>query len=253
MDRIRQPLKLIQLTDTHIFPKTGQLFNGVDTAGTLKRTIEAVRAESVPADAVVVTGDVVHEPDEASYLRFRSLLNGITVPVYCLPGNHDDPELMAALLNERHISTQKSIETVFWQIILLNTCERDSDAGSLSDQELDWLQAELERSGNKFILICLHHHPVRIESPWMDAMMLKNGDKLFTHIRGYPVKGIVWGHIHQEYHASHEGVKLMGSASTCIQFVPRATAFGQNALPPAYREINLLADGTIDTYTHYLR
>ena len=43
--------------------------------------------------AVLVTGDLVQD-DPSGYLRFRSIFGSSQKPVLCIPGNHDEPDIM---------------------------------------------------------------------------------------------------------------------------------------------------------------
>jgi Icc protein len=61
------------------------------------------------------------------------------------------------------------------------------------------------------------------------------------------VRGLVWGHVHQRYDALRNGVRLLATPSTCAQFLPRAEQFAVDRMPPAYRTLELKADGSITT------
>src|SRR3954453_5341294 len=81
---------IVQLSDTHI-RKPGDLAEGrVDTAAALARAVAGGNALPQPADAVIVTGDLVDSGKPAQYQHLRALLAPLAGPVYLLPGNHDD-------------------------------------------------------------------------------------------------------------------------------------------------------------------
>ena len=52
--------------------------------------------------------------------------------------------------------------------------------------------------------------------------------------------------MHQVYDAGHDGIRLIATPSTCRQFLPHADEFAVDDRPPAYRCIELQADGGID-------
>ncbi len=60
------------------------------------------------------------------------------------------------------------------------------------------------------------------------------------------------GACHQPYDGERNGVKLMGSPSTCIQFKACQDKFGIDLTPPGLRWLALLPDGTIETGIEYL-
>ena len=245
-------INLVQLTDTHISPDPDALLAGVNTTDTLLDVINAVnRHENL--DLALLTGDLASEPSLKVYEKLAGILRRLELPVYCLAGNHDDPELMERLLNRANIGTANYLTGGTWAIILLNTHKPGSEGGYLSATELCRLDAALEGSRGKHVLVCLHHHPVSIRSPWMDAMALENSEALFRVLDPHDnVRGLLWGHIHQEFSMIRNGVLLLGSPSTCVQFLPQAEQAGVDARPPAYRTLTLAADGVIRTRVRWL-
>jgi Icc protein len=239
---------LVQLTDPHIFGDAEARFDGVDTSATLGTVVTAVNALAESPDAVLMTGDLVHEPEPGAYDRLARHLQDLHAPVFCLPGNHDDPALMHARLNMDGISTRRLVAIGDWLVILLDTWQRGTHAGRLSAAELNFLRDSLETSGRRAVLIALHHPPVSIGSPWMDAMGLENPQKLFAVLDAYPsVRGVLWGHIHQEFYQCRYGVDMYGTPSTCVQFRPGADHYVRHELPPGFRELFLRGDGSIDS------
>ncbi|MCI7718628.1 MAG: 3',5'-cyclic-AMP phosphodiesterase, partial [[Pasteurella] aerogenes] len=61
------------------------------------------------------------------------------------------------------------------------------------------------------------------------------------------VKGILYGHIHQEVDGEWNGYKVMATPSTCIQFKPDSNNFALDILQPGWREISLHPDGRISS------
>ena len=60
------------------------------------------------------------------------------------------------------------------------------------------------------------------------------------------VRGVIFGHVHQAFDEDYRGRRIIGTPSTCRQFKPRADDFEVDDRPPAYRQITLAADGSID-------
>ena len=247
-------IRLVQITDTHISTETGEQFENFDTRESLGRVIKAINAFETAPDAVLLTGDLVHEAGEIVYRKLLEQLTLIKAPVICLPGNHDDPVLMNKVLNAQNVSTDKVLSLDQWTVILLNTWIPDSHSGRLSEQELEFLDTTLAGNADKFILVCMHHPPVKIGSPWMDAMMLENPQSLFDIIDANPrVRGVIWGHIHQEFYIERNGMKLLGTPSTCVQFKPDTERFAKDVLPPAFRLLSLQRDGGMESKIFWVK
>ena len=245
-------INLVQLTDTHIAADPGELLADVNTTDTLLDVINAVNRRG-NLDLALLTGDLASDPSAEVYEKLAGILRRLELPVYCLAGNHDDPGLMERLLNSGNASTANFLTGGGWSIILLNTHKPGTDGGCLSATELSRLDAALERSRGRHVLVCLHHHPVSIRSPWMDSMALENSEALFRALDRYDnVRGVLWGHIHQEFSVTRNGVMLLGSPSTCVQFLPRAERAGVDDKPAGYRILTLAADGAIRTRVHWV-
>ncbi len=239
---------LIQFTDTHIQAGEGPHFEGIDTAASLAQVIDHAKRHHWPPDAVLMTGDLAHEPDAPAYERLLNLLAGIDRPVFCLPGNHDAPDIMHRLLRTALISTAKTILAGNWLIILLDTCLPGSEAGYLDEEELALLDSRLDGYRDRYALICLHHQPVPIGSPWMDRMGLTNADALFAITDRYnQVRGILWGHVHQEFMTWLGDALLLASPSTNVQFAPGAESYRRDDKRPGYRLLRLTTAGAIAT------
>ena len=246
-------IHVVQITDSHVYGSADQQFKGMHTATSLERVISAVNEAMEPPDLILATGDLVHDPTMEAYTNLSRILQSIQLPVFCLPGNHDRPAMMDDLLNTGTLSTCKSINCGEWEFCLLDSVLEDSEKGYLNPAELEYLQARLSVSTAEHMLICLHHQPLAIGSPWMDEMKVGNGDDLLQLISDKPqVKCVLWGHIHQEFTAQLGQVLMLGSPATSIQFKPDTQEFEIDVLPPAYRNLKLYRDGRIDSSVHWL-
>ena len=98
------------------------------------------------------------------------------------------------------------------------------------------------------MLICLHHNCLPVDAAWLQKHALVNSDTLLGLIDRHPqVKGVLFGHIHQDYHRERNAVLYLGSPSTCIQFHPSKNDFALDHCNPGYRWLELCADGLIKT------
>lgn len=244
--RAARTIRIAQLTDPHVFADAGERLRGVDTAAALDAVIDAIAAAG-DFDFALLTGDLVEHPSARSYGRLLEFLRRLEMPVFCLPGNHDDPALMEERLNGDGVSTANFINSGRWSLILLNSRRESEEGGRLAAAELDFLDQALARAARQHALVCLHHQPVRIHSAWMDAMRLANAAAFFEVLdRHDNVRGVAWGHIHQEFTARRNGALLLGCPSACLQFIPWSdTPRPASGQPPAYQVLELAEDGAI--------
>jgi Icc protein len=67
-----RPVRLLQLTDPHLYQDESRELYGVNTAATFRATLAKGLAESPgPLDAVLVTGDIAEDGLRGTYERFR--------------------------------------------------------------------------------------------------------------------------------------------------------------------------------------
>ena len=79
-------------------------------------------------------------------------------------------------------------------------------------------------------------------------MAVDNAEAFLAIIEKYPqIRGVVWGHVHQQFDGMYKDIKLMSSPSTCIQFLPNSKNFAVDDATPGYRWLDLHPDGRIET------
>lgn len=222
---------------------------GVDTEASLIETLEAALADGITPDMALLTGDLVQDPEPASYQRLARILDRLPCPAYCIPGNHDDPALMANCLVGKRIHYQSSIVLDTWHIICLDSSVRGSAKGHLAEAQLLTLESSLSEHPELNTLIALHHHPIPTGSNWMDTMQLQNSGAFLAILGAHSsVRGVVFGHIHQAMDTGHQGIRMLGTPSSCFQFMPGRDEFALDPLPTGYRWLELAAEGDIDTW-----
>ncbi|MGB6452157.1 MAG: phosphodiesterase [Steroidobacteraceae bacterium] len=240
-------LRLVQFTDPHLYGDEAGTLRGIATYPALVRAIEQARSHDWPVDAILVTGDLVQD-DPAGYANFRRALACLGKPVYCLPGNHDVPDAMRRELGGHPFVLGGSVDLDAWRIVLLDSTLPGSAGGRLSDRTLAELDTALAGAPGRHALVCLHHHPVAMSSRWLDRVGLDNPDDFFRVIDAHRnVRAVLWGHVHQCFDGLHRHVRLLGTPSTCTQFLPYADEFAVDPRPPAYRMLELRPDGTFRT------
>jgi Icc protein len=242
-------VRLVQITDTHLCRQRGGTLLGLDTDFSLNHVIELVLARHTELDMALATGDISDNGSEQAYERAGDYFDRLPAEVFWLAGNHDRRDLMEKVLG-REGRLVGAIAAGCWQVVMLNSQIPGEVGGELGAEELEWLQTCLEDAAGRehFTLICLHHQPVPVGSAWIDQQQLADSEAFFALIDRFPlVRGILWGHVHQQVDTERHGVKLMSTPSSCIQFAPHNDDFKVDDIAPGYRWLNLAADGSIET------
>jgi Icc protein len=238
-------LRILQLTDTHIYADSVGELLGINTLDSFQAVLRHFRETHWPLDLLLATGDLVHDASPRGYARMAGMLSGFGVPVLSLPGNHDKPGIMQAHLRAPGVYTQGVSDHGGWRFVMLDSVIPDAEGGHLRDEQLRLLDRALA-STDHHVLVCLHHQPVNVGSAWIDTMAISNPEAFFDIIDRYDcVRGILWGHVHQTYEGNRNGVRLMASPSTCVQFAPNVDDFEVDHEPPGFRILALHADGAI--------
>ncbi|WP_249678153.1 3',5'-cyclic-AMP phosphodiesterase [Pseudomonas abieticivorans] len=238
---------VVQLSDSHLFAEAEGSLLGMNTRDSLQRVIDTVLAEQPAIDLVVASGDLSQDGTLQSYQAFRDLSARINAPAHWFAGNHDEmPQMAQAAAGGDFL--EPVIDVGEWRITLLNSAVSGSVPGYLADDQLQLLAQSLSEAPDRHHLVCLHHHPVSIDCKWMEPIGLRNPHALFDVLDRFPqVKALLWGHIHQDFNSERNGVQLIASPSTCIQFKPRSEDFALDELAPGYRWLRLFNDGHLET------
>lgn len=245
----QQPIRIIQITDSHLFKdKDGELLK-INTHDTLTGVVKHIKTHEKQIDVVLATGDISQDHSAQAYKIFLELAGDLAPITRGLPGNHDTPEILDQVWGD--LATPVT-DIGNWRIVMLNTMVPQSNAGFLEQDQLNLLENAANQTPDKHILVALHHNPVPVGSKWLDTMMVANGHELFAIVAKLPnVKLMIWGHIHQEYHGTYNfggrHLPLLGCPSTCVQFAPGGKGFGVDQAAPGYRWIDLYPDGNVET------
>jgi Icc protein len=193
----------------------------------------------------LATGDLSEDASLVSYRELRRYFDLVGVPVLALPGNHDDPALLARMFPGSPVHDVEMSIHGEWQIIRLNSCMEGEVGGCLSGRTLEQLDNVLQSEAVRPKLVCLHHQPTAVNSPWIDKYPLFEPEAFLQLLGQSPaVKVVLWGHIHQVYQGQIGGIAMLGSPSSAINGRRDEQKFSPDSLGPAFRWLELEADGT---------
>ncbi len=239
-------IEVLHLSDTHIGASATLRLGACDPRHSLRRVCDNARGLAV--DFALLTGDLSNDATPAAYHCLAQQMARLATPDYALPGNHDDPQTMRAELARSCISCPTLIARGTWSLALLDSTVPGELAGTLSAASLRALAALSQHRPEIHLLVALHHPPVDLGSPWMDSMGLSNAPELWRVLHTLPqLRAVIWGHAHQNFDTYRRGVRLLGTPSTNVQFMPRVRAFAADKRAPGYRVLTLNDDGTIAT------
>ncbi|WP_203301712.1 3',5'-cyclic-AMP phosphodiesterase [Marinobacter sediminum] len=242
-----RPFRVLQLTDPHLMADASGELLGVNTRDSLDAVIaEAVKSHGQP-DLILATGDLAQDGSEQAYRAFGDRLQVFACGSAWLAGNHDESGVLRRVASEYQAHRRQIIQGG-WQCLLLDSSVPGQVYGELAPSELEFLETALAENPELPALITLHHHPVDVGCDWMQPIGLRNREDFWQIVDRFPqVKIVLWGHIHQEQGLNRNGVHLMATPSTCIQFTTGSSAFSVEPLSPGYRWFELMPSGEFYT------
>jgi len=226
---------LLQLSDLHIREPGRLAYGRLDTAPYLQQAVDSILRLPQQPDAVVITGDLTDFGRAAEYAHLRSLLAPLGMPVYLMPGNHDDREQMrASFADHAYLGNsgfvQFSVAVGGLQLVALDTVVPGASHGSLCAQRLQWLADTLDQHRDRPVVIAMHHPPFATLIGHMDDIgLLQGAAELEALVARHPnVERIICGHLHRSIQLRFGGSIAMTVPSpahqVCLDLAPNAAS-----------------------------
>jgi len=236
---------LAQLTDLHIREPGRLAYRRLDTAPYLRTAVASLlRLKQQPA-ALVITGDLADFGRAEEYAHLARLLAPLPMPVYLMPGNHDDrAQLRRGFPAHSYLGEgefiQFSVPVGRVQLVAIDTCVPQRSEGRLCAQRLDWLSHELDAQRGRPVIVAMHHPPFETLIGHMDRIgLLEGAAKLEALIARHPnVERIICGHLHRAIDVRFGGTLASTAPApahqVCLDLAPDAPS-AWVLEPPGFR------------------
>ncbi|HXZ01540.1 MAG TPA: phosphodiesterase [Stellaceae bacterium] len=198
---------IAQITDFHIKARGRIAYRVVDTAACLAAAVAALKALDPRPDLVVATGDLTDFGREEEYALLRELLAPLAMPVYLIPGNHDEREAMRRTFRgDGYFPAQGflnyTVEDHPLRLVALDTVIPGESGGRLCAERLAWLDRTLASAPERPTMILMHHPPFQTGIAHMDAIGLDGADAFAAVLARHPrVERVLCGHLHRSIQA----------------------------------------------------
>jgi len=195
---VDKSIKIIQLSDSHLFCSKEQTFLDVPPYFHLERVIQRIKNES--PDCLFATGDLSHDGTPQSYEFFSDMISTLKIKTFWIPGNHDDFNVMGKVFSKnRYLIYQKHFLIGRWQFICVETNVKNSDHGHIPNTEIDYISQCVQNTKANTVLL-MHHHPLPVGTPLIDQFVIDNGADFLNKLKYYnQIKLIICGHTHGDY------------------------------------------------------
>jgi len=232
---------IAQITDTHIKASGRLAYKKVDSAQKLARCVEHLNRLTPRPDIALLTGDLVDMGRPEEYAVLRRLLAPLRMPIYVIPGNHDDRRVLAQAFSDHGYLPARgkflhySVEDYPLRLIGLDTTIPGEPGGNMCLDRLAWLDGKLSEAPNRPTAIFMHHPPFLTGLKNMDVQNCRNGEALGALIeRHSQVIRILCGHVHRAVQLHWHGVtaSIAPSPSHSVAFDLRENAPHDFVLEP---------------------
>jgi 3',5'-cyclic AMP phosphodiesterase CpdA len=200
-------------------------------------------------DAVLVSGDLADGATREEYEWVHAGLAPLPMPVYVLGGNHDDRALVRSVFGAPGSGDEPiryAVRCGDLRLVAADSTIPGSDGGRI---DVEWLAATLDEDRETPTLVALHHPPVLIGIPAIDASIAPAQERaaLAELLRRSPqVRRVVAGHDHRTAVSALGGcsVLLLGSTHVALHLDFDATEFDMRTEPPLIA-VHRMADGEL--------
>jgi len=257
-----RPFLIAQISDMHIKTRGALSYRVVDTARHLRECIAHIKALKQRPDVVVATGDLTDFGKPEEYELLREILGELQLPLYMIPGNHDERGNMRAAFAEHAYLRQSpdfiqyAIEDLPMRIVALDTVVPGASGGLLCEKRLGWLAATLRARPDTPTVILMHHPPFRTLIGHMDQIGLEGASAFKCVLANHPqVKAVLCGHLHRPIETVWRGILMSTSPSPAHQVTLDLSADAPSCFmmePPALRLHAWTAEDGWLSHTSYI-
>lgn len=260
IESTQQIAYFVQISDTHIGPTADFARHGHKSLPCAQEVVSIVNNLPTKPDFVIHTGDIVTNPDPDSYKLAAETFAQLEMPIYYVTGNHDSTQDICHYLpmgeKETIVASPNVLAYKFdvkgYRFLVLDARGPDEidPHGLLSQEQLAFVQREAA-VGSLPLVVFMHYPCHPMNSTWMDAYMLViNGPELHKALLPARdrLRGVFYGHVHQNMQIMRDGILYVSAASTFSQF----SAWPGHASPgydsehaPGYNFVHLLPEQTI--------
>jgi len=214
---------LLHISDTHLRAGGDRLFDLVDGAETLARTVAALEDAQTEVDAIVFTGDLADLGQSEAYAELRRIVDPfaarLDARVVWVMDNHDERSAFHAGLLDDPVGGDSSVDRVDdidgLRIVTLDSTVPGHHHGEISDGQLEWLEGVLAVTAPLGTILAMHHPPIPSVLPLAASVELRDQRRLTPVLRGSDVRAIIAGHLHYSTFGTFAGIPVSVASSTC--------------------------------------
>ena len=206
-------------------PQLGWGYGYANDLNSFKQAVSHING--LNPDLVVICGDMVDSFNDSSVADFQQAREGLTMPSYCAPGNHDVGNTPTVSRLERYHQAfgndYFAVEHKGYTFVIVNTCLWKAPLAGESEKQDEWLKQTLAAAYDKGSpVFVVGHHPLYLTSPgepeeYYNLPPAKRAELLNLYV-DFGVVAVLGGHRHLLVINEYQGIQLVNGETTCRHF-----------------------------------
>jgi Icc protein len=214
---------IAQISDLHVAEDGHAMRRFVDANEKLATALAYLQGLDRRPDVILATGDLTDNGRPEQYALLVELLAGCDIPLFVIPGNHDEREPFRAAFGALpYVPASGPIQYVIEdhdvRLVAVDTLREDHHDGALDAQRLAWIDATLSARPDVPTIVFMHHPPFTTGIWWMDCIGLTGARDFEAVIRRHPqVRLVLCGHLHRPIQTAWGATLVSTAPSTTHQ------------------------------------
>lgn len=217
-------MRILHLTDTHLFAEAGTLhYDRIDTDVALRAVLDRLTGLD-GIDLVVHSGDASEDGTVASYQRLHELLDPfaarLDAPFVVAMGNHDQPSNHGEVAGEGATGPTHQDRVVDipsgGRVVVLDTSVPGAGYGHLEPEQVSWLREVLATPAGGGVsgqdspgtVLVMHHPPLPGPTRLMRSLEFDGVQELADVLAGSDVRIVLSGHYHLPMSGTIAGIPV---------------------------------------------
>ena len=208
-------MKFIHLTDTHFVPPGETLYGG-NPQKNLAQAVQDINEYHSDAQLVVITGDLTHWGEIASFSYLKETLELLQPPLQLLVGNHDDRQNFSACFPQQEVDANGFVQSFLdfeeGRFVFIDTIEKGTHGGNFCEHRKLWLESVLSEAENLNlpVFLFMHHPPFPVRLGGLDRISLFENQYFLASVTPFiaNIRHLFFGHIHRSIAGSWKGIPI---------------------------------------------
>ena len=165
-----------------------------DDAAWLAKVVASMKTQAGKPAFCIIAGDLTEDATAAQYAVVDDAFNGLGMPVYTVPGNHDYTKKQERTAYEaaRPKSLNYTFEHAGWQFVGLDSTDGTKAKCAILKPTLDYLDEALPKLDKAKPTLLFTHFPL---GPKVNNRST-NADAVLDRFKGHNLRGVFGGHHH---------------------------------------------------------